>query len=115
MAETIPARPLRGSPSRTIEIMPKAPRHLSKESRALYDSIVEKWILGPDGLAILCGALESRDAYTLCRAQVTKDGPTFKSPTGRICPHPAAKLSLDYFAQFRMGMRQLGLDPEKQP
>jgi P27 family predicted phage terminase small subunit len=113
MAETIPARPLRGSPARTIEIMPKAPKHLSKESRALYETITEKWILGPDGLAILRGALECRDAYEVCRAQVAKDGPTFKSATGRICQHPATKLSLDYFAQFRMGMRQLGLDPEK--
>lgn len=115
MAETIPVRPLRDSTSRTIEVIPRAPKHLSKESRALWDSIVEKWVLGPDGLAILRGALESRDCYETCRAQVAKDGPTFQSKTGRICANPAAKLSLDYFAQFRMGMRQLGLDPEVGP
>lgn len=115
MAETIPARPMRDSARPTIEIVPKAPKHLSKESRALFNDIVETWVLGPDGVALLCGALESHDAYEQCRRQVVKDGPTFKSPTGRICPHPAAKLSLDYFAQFRQAMRQLGLDPEKGP
>lgn len=114
MAENIPTRPRRGEPAqiKAVEI-PKAPKHLSAESRALWDAIVEKWILGVDGLAILRGALESRDAYEVCRAQVAADGPTFKTETGLIRQHPAAKLALDNFAAFRQAMRQLGLDPEK--
>lgn len=115
MAETIPVRPRRGELQQPIRVVetPKAPKHLSRESRTLFDSIVGQWIIGPDGLAILRGALESRDAYEVCRAQVARDGPTFKTATGQIRAHPAAKLALDNFAAFRQAMRQLGLDPEK--
>ena len=113
MAETIPIRPKRNEPQpiRVVET-PRAPKHLSKESRELWNDIVSKWIIGPDGVAILRGALECKDAYEVCRAQVARDGPTFKTETGQIRQHPAGKLALDNFAAFRQAMRQLGLDPE---
>lgn len=114
MAETIPVRPRRGGRARTqAATIPRAPGHLSKESRKLFDSIVTQWVLGPDGLAILRAALESRDQYEICSAQVAKDGPTFRTETGQIRAHPAAKLSIDYLSAFRQAMRQLGLQPEE--
>lgn len=114
MAENIPVRPRRGGKvSSQAEKQLPAPRHLSKESRSLYDSIVSRWVLGPDGLAILRGGLESRDQYEVCRQQVAKDGATFTTESGQIRAHPGAKLALDYLSAFRQAMRQLALEPEK--
>lgn len=114
MAENIPIRPKRNEP-RPIRIVesPRAPKHLSAESRKLWNDVVKAWILGPDGLAILRGALESWDSYQACREEVKRDGQTFRTDSGQIRQHPAAKLSADYFTAFRQAMRQLGLDPEQ--
>ncbi len=116
MAEVIPTRPRRSEKPVSIAIVPnqaKAPSHLSKESRRLFDDIVNQWLLGPDGLALLTNALESRDQYEICRRQVAKDGPTFTAENGMIRAHPGAKLAIDYLSAFRMTMRQLGLTPEE--
>lgn len=86
---------------------------MSREGKQLWGEIVGHWVLGADGLALLRHALEARDQYEVCRAQVAKDGPTFTTETGQIRAHPAAKLALDYLSEFRMGLRQLGLQPEE--
>ncbi|MEO7684800.1 MAG: P27 family phage terminase small subunit, partial [Gemmatimonadaceae bacterium] len=116
VAENIPVRPRRAEKAAPIAIMPsppKAPKHLTTESRKLFDAIVAQWQLGVDGIALLTNALESRDAYEVCRKQVAKDGPTFKAENGMIRVHPGAKLAIDYLSAFRQSMRQLGLQPEE--
>lgn len=118
MAETIPIRPKRGRPApvappvQAVRI-PTPPKHLSREAKAMWREITGEWVLGVDALGILRGALESWDSYQQCRSQVAKDGPTFKTETGMIRQHPAAKLALDSFAAFRQALRQLGLAPEE--
>lgn len=116
MAENIPVRPKRSQaappPVREVEI-PPAPAHLSAEARELWDTTVKEWIIGAPDLAILRGALESWDAFQACRKEVERDGPTFRTDTGQIRAHPAAKLALDNFGAFRQAMRQLGLQPEE--
>lgn len=112
MAETIPTRRQRNGRT-TGGAPPKAPAHLSAEGRKLWSDITGSWVLGADGLALLRHALEARDQYEVCRAQVAKDGPTFTTETGQIRAHPAAKLALDYLSEFRQGLRQLGLQPEE--
>jgi P27 family predicted phage terminase small subunit len=111
MAETIPVRSRRDG-RRTVSAPPNAPRHLSPEGKTLWKDITGQWVLGADGLALLRHALEARDQYEVCRRQVAKDGPTFTTESGQIRAHPAAKLSLDFLSEFRMGLRQLGLQPE---
>lgn len=114
MAENIPIRPHRKSvPSAASQAKPRAPSHLSPASKKFFDVITSEWILGPDGLEILTCALESRDAYKECRQQVARDGPTFVTKSGRIAANPACKLANDYLREFRLGLKQLGLDPEK--
>lgn len=117
MSETIPIRPKRIQqpaplPVRAVKI-PAAPKHLSRDSRATWRAITSEWILGADSLPLLQGALENWDKYQQCQAQVARDGPTFKTENGMIRQHPAAKLGLDYFAAYRMALRQLGLAPEE--
>ncbi len=112
MAETIPERARRngavtgGSP-------PKAPRHLSRAGKALWGEIVGNWVLGADGLALLCHALECRDQYEVCRAEVASAGPTLTAESGQVRAHPAAKLALDCLGEFRQTLLQLGLQPEE--
>lgn len=113
MAETIPVRQRREQAADRIAKLPKPAKHLSRESKALFNSIVGSWILGVDGLAILRGAMEFKDAYEVCRREVLRDGPSFRTEGGQLKAHPSAKLALDNFASFRQALRQLGLDPEK--
>src|SRR5690606_17278829 len=114
--ETIPIRPRRTAaeprraPLRAVET-PPPPAHLSEAAARLWTATVEGWELEAPDLAILQGALESWDAYQTCRAEVERDGPTFRTETGQIRAHPAAKLALDNLAAFRQAMRQLGLEP----
>lgn len=118
MAEGIPIRPKRAQaapapvPLRAY-VTPQPPKHLSREARALWRSIVSEWVLGADSLPLLRGALESWDFYQSCRAEVARDGATFKTESGQIRQHPAAKMGHDAFGAFRMAMRQLGLQPEE--
>lgn len=118
MAENIPARTRRNrnaQPPPPLEAVeaPDPPSHLSEEAAALWRDIVDEWVLGPEALPLLRGALEQWDNYQRCRAQVAQDGPTFTTESGMTRAHPAAKLALDSFAAFRMALRQLGLDPPK--
>ena len=112
MAETIPTR-IRRNGRVTRDAPPKAPKHLSREGKQLWNEITGSWVLGPDGLALLRHGLEARDQYEVCRKQVGADGPTFVTESGQIRAHPAAKLALDYLGEFRQALRQLGLQPEE--
>ena len=112
MAENIPVRPLakdkrfRGPPP------PKAPRHLSADSRRLWDSITTEWVLSGDALPILRATLEQRDLYDRMRRQVWKEGATIVNPkSGLVKPHPAVRIMHDSLTQFRLGFRALGLEP----
>jgi P27 family predicted phage terminase small subunit len=112
MAENIPARP-RSRPG-AVGVLPRAPKHLSAESRRQWDAIVKEWLLGTDGLLLLRGALESWDLYQSMRKQVMTEGAVVISPVGTMRKHPAATVMADAFTAYRTSFRQLGLMPPKE-
>jgi P27 family predicted phage terminase small subunit len=115
MAENIPKRSRRGAtappPVQAVEL-PEAPAHLSAEARAMWTDITEEWVLGADGLPLLRAACEQWDAYQAARAVLAAEGPTVTTGEGgMVRAHPAAKVAHDALTQFRLALRQLGLEP----
>lgn len=91
---------------------PAPPTHLSKEAQKMWREITGEWVLGGDSLPLLQAALESWDSYQSLRREAAKN-PTFKTKTGNVRANPAAKMSNDALREFRMCLRQLGLEPPK--
>jgi P27 family predicted phage terminase small subunit len=81
------------------------------KARKMWRDLNAGWVIGEEGLPLLQAGLEQWDAYQQARAQLAADGPTFTS-AGMIRVHPAAKVATDALREFRMCLRQLGLEPE---
>ena len=117
MATVIPTRPKRTRPasgqqlSQSIEV-PDPPKHLSEEAKGMWRSLAGEWVLGFDALPLLQAAAEQWDAYQSHRQAVLKK-PTFTSKTGNTRANPAHKMANDALREFRMCLRQLGLEPPK--
>jgi len=118
MAANIPVRPKRNQVPATqhqtmkaVEVVP-APTHLSAEARAMWRDIASEWVLGMDSLPLLQAALESWDSYQTHRKAVALK-PTFTTKSGNVRANPAAKMANDALREFRMCLRQLGLEPPK--
>jgi P27 family predicted phage terminase small subunit len=117
MAAIIPVRPKRAQPApnqppvKALEV-PAPPSHLSKEAGKMWREIAGEWVLGMDSLPLLQAALENWDSYQAHRIAVAKQ-PTFKTDSGNIRANPRAKLAADCLREFRMCLRQLGLEPPK--
>lgn len=93
--------------------IPAAPKHLSKEARALWKSVIRQWRIDDDAtLAILRVSLEAWDRAQSCRSRITEDGEVVKDRFGQDKPHPLLQHERDARSGFLGGMRQLGLDPE---
>jgi P27 family predicted phage terminase small subunit len=123
MAENIPTRPIRKRGAAVpppVPVLrevksPEAPAHLSDEARSMWDAIVGEWVLGPDALPLLRAALESWDLFQVCRAEISRDGPTVTNPdSGLMRQHPAVKTMEGALREFRQCFRQLGLEPPKE-
>ncbi len=114
MAEVTPEHPRR-DPRRTQSAPErKPPAHLSREAKKMWSSITEGWVLAADSLPLLRAALESWDLFQTCRAQVQKEGPTVRTGDGMIRQHPAVRTGNEALTQFRLCLKQLGLEPPKE-
>lgn len=91
------------------------PAGLSDQAAAVWGGVLSEWVLGPEELLVLQGALESWDAYTVARAQVRREGPVTTSKSGVAKRHPAFLVARDSFRDFRESFRQLGLDTAVAP
>jgi P27 family predicted phage terminase small subunit len=113
MAENLPTRGRkRGNDARPTLPVPRAPVHLSDESKRLWVAIMREWVIGPEAVPLLRAGLECWDAYQVCRAQLVVEGPTITPGDGGMARvHPAAKVGMDALREFRSCFRQLGLEP----
>jgi P27 family predicted phage terminase small subunit len=90
----------------------KPPRHLSKESKKIWQNITEGWVMEMDGLVLLQVALEAWDRIQAARAEVDRDGLIITDPSGRRRPHPGLQIEKDQKLVLLKAWRQLGLDIE---
>lgn len=93
---------------------PKAPSHLSKESKRLWVEIVKEYVFDDAAsLSVLQTALEARDRLQECRDLINKEGLTVLDRFGQTRPHPLLSAERDARSGVLQGFKMLGLDPGK--
>jgi len=94
----------------------KAPKHLSRQAKALFRSITGEYAIDdPGGLAILTSGLEAWDRARQAREQITADGLILEDRFQQKKLHPAATVERDSRSQWLQAIKQLGLDPDGMP
>jgi P27 family predicted phage terminase small subunit len=89
------------------------PKHLSRESKKMWRSILEEYeIADIAGLRILRVALEAFDRSQKCRESIDDLGLTIKDKFGQQKPHPLLPMERDSRAAFLAGIKALNLDIE---
>ena len=91
---------------------PNIPKHLSKEAKNLYRSIIDEYGIDDGaGLAILTTACEAWDRARQAREQIDADGLLLADRFGQKKLHPAATVERDSRSQWLQAIKTLGLDP----
>jgi P27 family predicted phage terminase small subunit len=90
----------------------RPPRHLTRESAALWRAILRDYILEPHHRSVLSVTLEALDRLRDAQALLKTEGLVVKTSTGGSKAHPAIAVERDCRAAFLRGVRELGLDLE---
>lgn len=97
-----------------MKTTPKAPNHLSKESKRLWTEIVKDYVFDDSAsLSVLVTALEARDRLQECRERINTEGLTITDRFGQVRPHPLLSAERDARSGVLQGFKMLGLDPGK--
>ncbi len=97
-----------------MKTSPKAPSHLSKESKRLWTEIVKEYVFDDAAsLSVLQTALDARDRLTECRERINTEGLTITDRFGQVRPHPLLSAERDARSGVLQGFKMLGLDPGK--
>ena len=97
-----------------MKTSPKAPSHLSKESKRLWTEIVKEYVFDDAAsLSVLQTALDARDRLTECRERINTEGLTITDRFGQVRPHPLLSEERDARSGVLQGFKMLGLDPGK--
>ncbi len=92
------------------------PRHLKREGRDLWRSIVEDHDdLENHQLALLCLACEQADTQDQARKVIARDGMTITAKSGAIKPNPHLSIERQAARLLASFIRQLKLDPDQRP
>lgn len=77
----------------------------------MWEAITNEWVIGREAEPLLRAALEWWDAYQAARAVLAEEGPTIETGDDMVRQHPAAKAARDAYKEFRISLKQLGLQP----
>ena len=92
---------------------PKAPAHLSRESKRWWREIQSEYVIGDAaGLAVLGQAAESLDRVRTAQKAIKESGIVVLDRWGQTKSHPAAAIERDAKASFLAALRALNLDLE---
>ncbi len=95
-----------------VDELPKPPKHLSKESKDIWNRINKEWDLDPAGLLILQSALESWDRLKQAQNLIAKQGLTVVDKYGQVKMNPAVQIERDSRALMLRHLKALNLDLE---
>jgi phage terminase small subunit len=90
----------------------RAPRHLSREARRWFNSVVEAYNLEPHHLKLLQVAAECWDRSQSARKAIDRDGETVQDRFGQLRAHPLLHAERDGRTGFMRALRELDLDYE---
>lgn len=96
----------------------EAPRHLSREAREWWATVVRDYDLEPHHLKLLQAAAETWDRLQDARKAIAKHGTTYKDRFGQPCARPEVAIERDSRIAFARLTRELGFDvanPEARP
>jgi len=91
---------------------PKAPKHLTAESKRLWKAIHSDYDLDDPARLVLTATLESRDRREQARAEIAKTGATQTDRFGQCKPSPWVGIERDAATTMMRGFRLLGFDQE---
>lgn len=94
---------------------PPPPDGMSEDARGVWRAAVDIWVLGPEELLTLRGALESWDLYARARDRLSREGTVVESDSGAVKRHPAAIVARDALRDYRAGMAELGIQIRERP
>ena len=92
---------------------PLAPKHLSKESKALWNKVVEDYTLEAHALHLLRLACESLDEAEEARLLLKKEGLTVATMHG-VKTHPAVAIRQRAKMAYISHLRALGINETKE-
>lgn len=90
--------------------IPKAPSHLSAETKKWWRDIVTEYALESQHLRILQLAAEAWDRCVQAREIIDKEGMTFKDRFEQIKARPEIAIERDSRISFARLVRELGLE-----
>ena len=92
---------------------PKPPKHLSRESRAWWNSLADEYdIQDQAGRLILQTAMEAFDRMRLAQGLLSKEGMTTTDRFGQPKAHPMTTVERDSRAAMLAALKALNLDLE---
>lgn len=92
--------------NRTVE----PPKHLSAGSRSWFRSVVRDYVLEDHHVRLLVACCEAWDRAETARRKVAREGMFFEDRFGQPKPHPGVDVERKARDQFRLILRELGLD-----
>jgi P27 family predicted phage terminase small subunit len=91
----------------------KAPGHLSKDAKALWQELTNEYAINDSGgLAILKTGLEAWDRAASARMQIDKEGMVLADKYEQKKAHPLLTVEKDNRAAFLNAIKMLNLDIE---
>jgi len=97
-------------PKNKKQTIPRAPAHLSKESKTLWKKTVEKFALDDHHYPILAAALGAIDRSEQARKILDAEGLVATDRFGQKKAHPMTLVERDSRALAARLLRELGLD-----
>ncbi len=94
---------------------PRAPGHLSRESKTWWKQVVNDYELAPHHLKLLQAACEAWDSLVAARLALAEGGTTMKDRFGTERARPQVKMELDSRQAFWTILRHLDLEGESLP
>lgn len=92
--------------------LPKPPKHLPRETRAWWSSVVQDFELEPHHIRLLTLAAEAWDRCQQARAILAKHGLTYEDRFGQPTARPEVGIERDSRIAFARLLRELDLDVE---
>ena len=89
---------------------PKAPKHLTAESRRWWAGVIFEFVLDPHHVRLLTLAAESWDRCEQARKAIRKHGLTYTTTSGQPRARPEIAIERDSRLAFARMLRELALD-----